>query len=116
MAKSKLVKANDKIAEHVVSGYKKIEDGVVNGYQKVEPKGHDFIPGSRERRLPCLWYRHVLRADLAGKVFPEGLLIGICSISGIAGAWPLYFWITKTEIIDNCVKSVHAVSSSTTKI
>lgn len=36
MAKSKLVKANDKIAEHVVSGYKKIEDGVVHGYQKVE--------------------------------------------------------------------------------
>ena len=72
MAKSKFVKANDKIAEHVVSGYKKIEDGVVNGYQKVELKGHDFIPGSRERRLPCLWYRHVLRADLAGKVFPEG--------------------------------------------
>ncbi len=36
MAKSKLVKANDKIAEHVVSGYKKIEDGVFHGYQKVE--------------------------------------------------------------------------------
>ena len=36
MAKSKLVKANEKIAEKVVSGYQKIEDGVVNGYQKME--------------------------------------------------------------------------------
>lgn len=36
MAKSKLVKANDKIAETVVSGYKKIEDGTVGGYKKVE--------------------------------------------------------------------------------
>ena len=36
MAKSKLVKANEKIAEKVVSGYKKIEDGVVGGYKKIE--------------------------------------------------------------------------------
>lgn len=36
MAKSKLVKANDKIAKKVVSGYKKIEDGVVGGYKKIE--------------------------------------------------------------------------------
>lgn len=36
MAKSKLVKANEKIAENVVSGYKKIEDTVVNSYQKIE--------------------------------------------------------------------------------
>lgn len=36
MAKSKLVKANEKIAEHVVSGYQKIEDGVVGGYKKIE--------------------------------------------------------------------------------
>ena len=36
MAKSKLVKANKKIAEHVVSGYKKIEDTVVGGYRKIE--------------------------------------------------------------------------------
>ena len=36
MAKSKLVKANEKIAETVVSGYKKIEDGVVGGYKKIE--------------------------------------------------------------------------------
>ena len=31
MAKSKLVQANEKIAESVVDGYKKIENGVVNG-------------------------------------------------------------------------------------
>lgn len=36
MAKSKSVKANEKIAEGVVSGYKKIEEGVVGGYKKIE--------------------------------------------------------------------------------
>ena len=33
---SKLVEANEKIAEAVVEGYKKIEDGVVEGYKKIE--------------------------------------------------------------------------------
>lgn len=36
MSKSKLVKANEKIAETVVGGYKKIEEGVVGGYRKIE--------------------------------------------------------------------------------
>lgn len=36
MAKSKLVKANEKIAENVAGGYKKIEEGVVGGYKKIE--------------------------------------------------------------------------------
>lgn len=36
MAKSKLVKANEKIAEKVVGGYKAIENGVVGGYKSVE--------------------------------------------------------------------------------
>lgn len=36
MAKSKLVKANEKIADAVVGGYKKIEEGVVGGYKKLE--------------------------------------------------------------------------------
>ena len=36
MKKSKLVEANEKIAENVVSGYQKIEDGVVGGYKKIE--------------------------------------------------------------------------------
>ena len=36
MAKSKLVKANEKIAENVVGGYKKIEESVVGGYKKIE--------------------------------------------------------------------------------
>lgn len=36
MAKSKIVKANQKIAEAVVEGYKKMEDAVVGGYKKVE--------------------------------------------------------------------------------
>lgn len=34
MAKSKLVEANEKIAENVVGGYKKMEEGVVGGYKK----------------------------------------------------------------------------------
>lgn len=33
---SKLVEANEKIAEAVIGGYKKIEDGVVEGYKKME--------------------------------------------------------------------------------
>ena len=36
MAKSKIVKANEKIAEAVTGGYKKIENGVVDGYKKIE--------------------------------------------------------------------------------
>ncbi len=36
MAKSKIVKANEKIAEVVTDGYKKIEKGVVDGYKKIE--------------------------------------------------------------------------------
>ena len=36
MAKSKTVKANEKIAATVTDGYKKIEKGVVDGYKKIE--------------------------------------------------------------------------------
>ena len=36
MAKSKFLKANEKIAETVTEGYKKIEKGVVDGYKKIE--------------------------------------------------------------------------------
>lgn len=36
MAKSKIVKVNEKIAETVTDGYKKIEKGVVDGYKKIE--------------------------------------------------------------------------------
>ena len=36
MAKSKLVQANEKIAEAAVNGYKKIEGGVVGGYHRIE--------------------------------------------------------------------------------
>lgn len=38
MAKSKLVKANEKIAENVVGGYKKIENGAVQGFNKIADK------------------------------------------------------------------------------
>ena len=36
MDKSKLISANEKIADAVVGGYKKIEEGVVGGYKKIE--------------------------------------------------------------------------------
>ena len=36
MSKSKLVKANEKIAEKVVGTFEKIEDTVVSGYNKIE--------------------------------------------------------------------------------
>ena len=36
MAKSKIVKANERIAGAVTEGYKKIEKGVVDGYKKIE--------------------------------------------------------------------------------
>ena len=39
---SKLVEANEKIADAVVEGYKKIENGVVNGYKTVE---NAFVSG-----------------------------------------------------------------------
>lgn len=38
MAKSKIAKANQKIADAVVKGYKKVEDTVVGGYTKIEDK------------------------------------------------------------------------------
>lgn len=36
MAKSKLAKANEKIAEKVTTTFSKIEDGVIGGYTKIE--------------------------------------------------------------------------------
>ncbi len=36
MAKSKIIKANEKIAEKVVGTFEKIEDSVVGGYTKIE--------------------------------------------------------------------------------
>ena len=38
MAKSKIVKANEKITEAVTDGYKKIEKGVVDGYRRIEQR------------------------------------------------------------------------------
>lgn len=38
MAKSKLVKSNQKIADSVVSGFGKMQDTVVGAYTKIEDK------------------------------------------------------------------------------
>ena len=45
MAKSKIIKANEKIAEAVTGGYKKIEKGVVDGYKKIE---HGVVGGYKK--------------------------------------------------------------------
>ena len=42
MAKSKLVKANEKIAENVTSGFQKVCDAAVGGYTKIEDKFVDL--------------------------------------------------------------------------
>lgn len=36
MAKSKLVKINEKIADNITGGFKKIEETVVGSYKKIE--------------------------------------------------------------------------------
>ena len=65
MAKSKLVKVNEKIAEHVVSGYKKIEEGVVGEYKKIEDAFVDqfltkvgmrqwVVSAPTKRMTPCM--------------------------------------------------------------
>ena len=38
MAKSKLIRANEKIAQAVTEGFSKIERGVVGGYEKIEDR------------------------------------------------------------------------------
>lgn len=38
MAKSKLVKANEKIAENVTSGFQKMSDTIVGAYTKIEDR------------------------------------------------------------------------------
>lgn len=49
MAKSKLVKANEKIAEGVTTGFKKMSDAVVEGYTKIEDKFVDeFLTKDKE--------------------------------------------------------------------
>ena len=42
MAKSKIVKAYDKIEDTVVGTYQKIEKGVINSYTKIEDKFVDL--------------------------------------------------------------------------
>ena len=49
MEKSKLVQANEKIADSVVGGYKKIEEGVVGGYKKIE----DGVTGAFKKVEDC---------------------------------------------------------------
>lgn len=48
MAKRKITKTNEKIAEAVTDGYKKIETGVVDGYKKLSRESLTAIPKSRK--------------------------------------------------------------------
>lgn len=57
MAKSKIVKANEKIAKSVTEGYSKIEQAVVGSYTKLEDKfveqyltkDGESVPEAKER-------------------------------------------------------------------
>ncbi len=59
MAKSKLVKANEKIAEKVVGTFEKIEDTVVTGHSKIVDafvarylvKDHETVADAKERLI-----------------------------------------------------------------
>ena len=57
MAKSKLVKANEKIAEGVVDGYKKLENGVVSSYKKLED---GVVGGFTKMAEKNVWLRNKL--------------------------------------------------------
>lgn len=48
MAKRKITKTNEKIADAVTDGYKKIETGVVDGYKKIEQRVVDGYTKSEE--------------------------------------------------------------------
>ena len=52
---SKIVEANEKIAEVVVDGYKKIETGVVEGYKKIED---GVVEGYKKITLVDIRYMH----------------------------------------------------------
>lgn len=57
MGKSKLVRANEVIAENVTKGYRKIRDTVVNGYRELEDafveefltRGGETVAEAKER-------------------------------------------------------------------
>lgn len=65
MAKSKIVKANEKIAKGVVGGYKKMEEGAVGGFNKIADKFVDnfltregeSVEEARERLATEQWER-----------------------------------------------------------
>lgn len=72
MAKSKLVKVNEKIAEKVVGTFEKIEDTVVGGYTKIEDafvdryltKDGETTADAKER----LKKEHEKRSEVAGQI------------------------------------------------
>lgn len=79
MAKSKLVKANEKIEEKVVGGYKKIEEGAVGGFNKIADKFVDnfltkegeSVEEARERLAAEQKAREEASAAEAGKRVQE---------------------------------------------
>lgn len=54
---SKIVEANEKIAEAVVEGYKKIESGVVEGYKKME----DAVVGGFGKMADGFVEKHLMK-------------------------------------------------------
>lgn len=85
---SKIVEANEKIAQKVVEGYKKIEDGVVGipvcGDHQRTGAGHRHVPcygGHRQRPL-CM----IL-----------GIVVGLVGIVLVILAYPVYNNVVKKE-------------------
>ena len=75
MAKSKLVKANEKIAEKVVGGYKKIEEGVVGALVLVVMV---LVWRKMEKKNPIRLSGKVIGTVLLGIVGALLLGVGMC--------------------------------------
>lgn len=85
MAKSKLVKANEKIAQKVTGTFGKIEDTVVGGYSKIEDafvdryltKDGETVEAAKERLKKEQEVRNKQTAEMAKPVLPNGSEINI---------------------------------------
>ena len=69
---SKLVEANEKIAEAVVGGYKKIENGVVSGYKKIEKGAVDGFNKVSDKCIEKLFAKEGETVEEAKKRLSRG--------------------------------------------
>ena len=69
---SKIVEANEKIAEKVVEGYKKIENGVVEGYKKIETGVVDGFEKVSDKCIEVLFTKEGESVEDAKKRLSKG--------------------------------------------